>query len=145
MSTLQQRIKQRMAAKGLTNAQLAAACRVKPPTSFNWASGKTKNIKGEPLLLAAKALGVTPEWLATGLGTMTPESGTAATSHHIVAAEPTVTYLPEKRADALTVELLELFSSLDEASKREWLSNLRGFVAGRRPHSHGATPALAGK
>lgn len=70
MSTLQSRIKDRMKAVGINNAQLAAACKVKPPTSFNWASGKTKNIKGEPLLLAAKALGVTPEWLSTGKGPM---------------------------------------------------------------------------
>lgn len=145
MSTLQTRIKERMKAKGLSNAQLAAACRVKPPTSFNWASGKTKNIKGEPLLLAAKALGVTPEWLATGLGPMTPDQGPTSATTQYAATEPTVTYLPEKRADAITEELLELFSRLDEASKREWLANLKGFVAGRRPHSLGATPALAGK
>lgn len=142
MSTLQERVKNRMKAMGINNAQLAAACNVKPPTSFNWASGKTKNIKGEPLLLAAKALGVSPEWLATGHGPMNEIAG--GTSSHI-AAEPSVTYLPEKKADALTQELLDLFAMLDTPSKREWLANLKGFVAGRRPHSHGATPAVAGK
>ena len=131
-----------MKAMGINNAQLAAACNVKPPTSFNWASGKTKNIKGEPLLLAAKALGVTPEWLATGHGPMFEIAGGASTH---IAAEPSVTYLPEKKNDPLTQELLELFAMLDAHSKREWLANLKGFVAGRRPHSHGATPAVAGK
>ena len=67
-TTLAERIKERLAATGLSNAQLATASGVKPPTSFNWGSGKTKNIKGEPLLLAARALGVTPEWLSTGKG-----------------------------------------------------------------------------
>lgn len=142
MSTLQERVKNRMKAMGINNAQLAAACNVKPPTSFNWASGKTKNIKGEPLLLAAKALGVNPEWLATGFGPMIA-SGAGTQAH--IAAEPSVTYLPEKKADALTQEMLELFAKLDTPSKREWLANLKGFVAGRRPHSHGATPAVAGK
>ncbi len=77
MSTLAERIKERMQAVGLKNADLARACKVRTPTSFNWGSGKTKNIKGEPLLLAAKALGVTPEWLATGKGAMFPEPNTA--------------------------------------------------------------------
>jgi len=67
-TTLKQRINERMAALGITNAQLAKMAKVKPPTSYHWASGKTQSIKGEPLLLAAKALGVTPEWLATGRG-----------------------------------------------------------------------------
>lgn len=130
-----------MKAMGLNNAQLAAACNVRPPTSFNWASGKTKNIKGEPLLRAAKALGVNPEWLATGIGTMSI-SGPEPPTH--IAAEPTVAYLPEKKPDPMTQELLELFSKLDPPSRREWLSNLRGFVAGRSPHSIGDAPAVAG-
>lgn len=67
-NSLSDRIKERLEATGLNNAQLAAAAGVKQPTSFNWGSGKTKNIKGEPLLLAARALGVTPEWLSTGKG-----------------------------------------------------------------------------
>lgn len=141
MSTLSKRIKDRMKAMGLNNAQLAAACNVKPPTSFNWASGKTMNIKGEPLLRAAKALGVTPEWLATGLGQMSP--GASTTAEHVVA-EPSITYLPDKKPDPLTQELLDLFSKLDAPSKREWLANLRGFVAGRSPHPLGGAPAVAG-
>lgn len=60
----------RMHALGMSNAELARLAKVRPPTSFHWASGKTKSIKGEPLLLAARALGVTPDWLATGKGQM---------------------------------------------------------------------------
>lgn len=67
-STLAQRVKERMEALGLSNAQLARMAKVSQPTSFNWASGKTKSLKGEPLLRAAHALGVTPQWLATGCG-----------------------------------------------------------------------------
>lgn len=73
-STLSERVKERMAAVGIKNAELAQLCGVKPPTSFNWGSGKTKSIKGEPLLLAARALGVTPDWLATGAGVKIADS-----------------------------------------------------------------------
>jgi len=67
-STLAERVKERLQALGMKNAELARLCGVQPPTSFNWASGKTKAIKGEPLLKAAAALQVTPKWLATGRG-----------------------------------------------------------------------------
>lgn len=88
------RVKERMTAMGLNNAQLAAACKVKPPTSFNWASGKTKNIKGEPLLLAAKTLGVTPEWLATGTGQKFPKGSYEADNPKVTvnAAEQSTAY-----------------------------------------------------
>lgn len=141
MSTLSDRIKERMAVMRLNNAQLAAACKVKPPTSFHWASGKTKHIKGEPLLRAARTLGVTPEWLATGMGTKFPEN-----SHPGVGAkESTVSYLPDPKLDRMTQELLDLFGQLDVEGKREYLMHLRGFVAGRRPHQIGDAPAVAGK
>jgi transcriptional regulator with XRE-family HTH domain len=138
-TTLQERIQQRMEAMKLTNAQLAAACKVKPPTSFNWGSGKTKNIKGAPLLLAAKALGVTPEWLATGLGSKFPVDVT-----HREIREDTVQYLPQPKPDKLVVELLELFGQLDATGKTELIGYVRGFVSGRRPHHIGKAPAVAG-
>lgn len=107
MTTLSERVLERMQAQGLKNAQLAAACKVRPPTAFNWHSGRTKSIKGEPLLLAAKALGVTPEWLATGRGPKFPPG-----DGPIGLSEPSaVSYLPPPRHDALTTELLGLFGS----------------------------------
>lgn len=142
MSSLSERIKERMAATGFTNAKLAAACKVRPPTSFNWASGKTKSIKGEPLLRAARALGVNPEWLATGSGRKFPEQPGASTSD---AGLTSITQLPPPKLDPLTQDLLDLFSQLDTESKREYLMHLRGFVAGRRPHEVGRAPAVAGK
>lgn len=57
-----------MEAIGLNNAELVSACAVKSPTSYNWTHGKTESIKSEPFHRAAKALGVKPEWLATGKG-----------------------------------------------------------------------------
>lgn len=70
----------------LKNAALARAAGVKPPTSYNWAHGKTKSIKGEPLLRAAKALGVKPEWLATGKGPMSDDPTTHKTEKETTSA-----------------------------------------------------------
>lgn len=137
-TTLQERIQQRMAAMKITNAQLAEACKVKPPTSFNWGSGKTKNIKGAPLLLAAKALGVTPEWLATGIGDKFPNSGVNE------VREETVYHLLQPKQDKLATELLELFGQLDSSGKMELMGYVRGFVSGRRPHRVGKAPSVAG-
>ena len=71
--------------------------------------------------------------------------GTLTRPQAIAAGESQpVSYLPDRKPDALTAELLHLFSQLDDVSKREYLAHLRGFVAGRRPHTVGGAPAVAG-
>lgn len=130
-----------MAAAGVNNEQLAAACGVKAPTSFHWASGKTKQIKAEPLLLAAKLFGVTPEWLSTGKAPKYPPD----TSGHHEVREPTGVFtMPLPKTDPMALELLDLFSKLDKPGKAECLGYVRGFVMGRRPHAHGPASAMAG-
>ncbi|WP_258194540.1 S24 family peptidase [Janthinobacterium sp. PAMC25594] len=59
-----------MTASQMNQTELARACGVKPPSVHGWLTGKAKFLRGENLLLAAKALGVTQEWLATGRGEM---------------------------------------------------------------------------
>lgn len=68
---LSERIRAAMAAKGISQAELARAVGVKPPSIHGWLNGKAKFLRGENLLLAATALGVRQEWLATGVGPMT--------------------------------------------------------------------------
>ena len=68
--SLAQRLTNAMAIKGISQAELARACNVKPPSVHGWLSGKAKFLRGENLLLAAAALGVNQQWLATGEGTM---------------------------------------------------------------------------
>lgn len=46
--------------RGLTQAGLAAACGVKPPSVSGWASGKSLAIKSENIWDAAAYLGVDP-------------------------------------------------------------------------------------
>ncbi len=68
--TLSERIRLAMAEKGISQVELARACNVKPPSVHGWLTGKAKFLRGENLLLAARALGVGQEWLATGNGDM---------------------------------------------------------------------------
>jgi len=117
MNTLAERVKERMKVMGLTNAQLALACKVSQPTTFNWASGKTKNIKGAPLLLAAKALGVTPEWLSTGKGQKFPANAPTdgqqtATVHIINSAHSNYISGVKSKPDELEIPQFETGGSM---------------------------------
>lgn len=73
---LSDRLKTAMQFSGLSQADLARACRVKPPSIHGWLSGKSKFLRGENLLSAAAALGVSQRWLATGEGAMVAEQPT---------------------------------------------------------------------
>lgn len=138
-NSLATRVKSCMADIGINNEQLAIACGVKAPTSFHWASGKTKKIKAEPLLAAARLFGVTPEWLSTG---RLPKYAASAS---VEVREPTrVQAFPVPAQDPMTAELLALFHLLDKSGKAECLAYVRGFVKGRSPHAHGPASAVAG-
>lgn len=63
-----------MDAAGINQAELARLCGVSAPSVNGWLSGKSKFLRGENLLLAAKALKVSEQWLATGKGQMKPEA-----------------------------------------------------------------------
>lgn len=132
-TTLAGRIKDRMSALELTNAQLAAACRVAQPTSFNWASGKTQNIKGEPLLLAAEALGVTPSWLATGKGNQYPEQKFPI--HRV--EEPGRPHLHE--LDEWTAEAVRILSRLAPLQREGAVAVLRTHIGNLFAPEHSPT------
>lgn len=68
--TLAERLTTAMERSGITQAELARACGVKPPSVNGWLSGKSKFLRGENLLKAAAVLGVSQQWLATGEGPM---------------------------------------------------------------------------
>lgn len=67
---LSERIKLAMDQAGMSQVDLARACGVKPPSVHGWLSGKSKYLRGENLLQAARALGVRQDWLASGTGPM---------------------------------------------------------------------------
>lgn len=69
METWHERIRARRKELDMSQVELARACKVEPPSVNGWETGKTKSLKGKSLILAAKALGVTPEWILTGQAT----------------------------------------------------------------------------
>jgi hypothetical protein len=72
MNTLGERIAKAMASTpGKTQAGLARACGIRPPSVSGWLTGKSKSIDGTNLIKASEYLGVRSKWLATGLGPMT--------------------------------------------------------------------------
>lgn len=69
--TLGERVKAALAGPPRrTQVGLAQACGIKPPSVNDWVTGKTKTIEGANLLNAAAFLGVSPKWLAEGIGPM---------------------------------------------------------------------------
>lgn len=125
-TTLKERVTERMQVMGLKNAALAKICGVQPPTSFNWASGKTQNIKGAPLLKAAAAFGVNPEWLASGKG---PKFPTAQNTKN----EQPLPEKPDTGNDQWTREAVEIMSKLEEPDKRAVIANMKTFIQNLNP------------
>lgn len=75
METLAERLKHAMMGPPkVTQAALARACMVSPPSVSDWISGKTKSLDGVNLLRAASFLNVRPRWLAEGRGPMKPDN-----------------------------------------------------------------------
>jgi len=110
-----------MEALQLRQADLARAAGVKPASVAQWRNGRTKEISGETLLLAAAALQCSPKWLATGIGPI-------ASLDESTATEPAKDSL-----DVQSRELLAIFQGLTKAGREEALTVLR-YVATK----HGA-------
>jgi SOS-response transcriptional repressor LexA len=68
MSTLSERVAAALAQSGLSQAELARACKVTPVSVNDWLSGKTRSMKAETAIAAASALNVSASWLARGFG-----------------------------------------------------------------------------
>lgn len=70
--TLQERVLEAMNAAGLNQSELAEKAGVRQPSVANWIGGRTKGLKADVAIRAAKALGVNVEWLSHGTGPMFP-------------------------------------------------------------------------
>ncbi|EPQ9048644.1 helix-turn-helix domain-containing protein [Cronobacter turicensis] len=70
-TTLSQRLEIAMTAGGFSQASLAEAAGVSQPTVWKIVSGRTQS--SAKIVDLAKALGVRPEWLAHGVGSMKSE------------------------------------------------------------------------
>lgn len=93
---LSERLRIAMKQAGINQAELARACDVKPPSVNGWLSGKSRFLRGENLLKAAKALGVSELWLAEGKGQMRRNVYNESTHTHLSEPQPTNQYQPTK-------------------------------------------------
>jgi phage repressor protein C with HTH and peptisase S24 domain len=94
MTTLQERLKEAMGEAGISQAELARRVRVTRSAIAHWLSGATVELKGDNLVATAAALGVTPTWLARGIG---PKVGASA---QLEEGKITVWDKPEDLADS---------------------------------------------
>lgn len=135
LTTLAERIRERLNALGMSDAELARQAKVKPPSVFLWLDGSTKSIKGDNLLRAAAALKVTPEWLAYGIGRKLLDEPAAAPP---ASNEPATYY-----GDATIVEAVKLLESMNSAARVEALSFLKVFASKKGVQTaHGADTSL---
>lgn len=90
MSPLARRLQLCLDATGRSKADLARACKVRPPSVSEWFSGESKSMRSDALLRAAEFFGVNALWLATGEGPQRPAQQSAAQhpAPSNLAAEP---------------------------------------------------------
>ncbi|WP_105651968.1 helix-turn-helix domain-containing protein [Cronobacter dublinensis] len=81
-TTLSQRLEIAMTAGGFSQASLAEAAGVSQPTVWKIVSGRTQS--STKIVDLAKALGVRPEWLAHGVGSMKSEQVETSNASSIV-------------------------------------------------------------
>jgi phage repressor protein C with HTH and peptisase S24 domain len=80
MSDWGNRIAQRRKELGMSVAELARQCGLKPPSVHDWEKGKTKTIEGPNLMAAAEVLKTSPDWILTGRGSgAAPSEGATRT------------------------------------------------------------------
>lgn len=130
MSSLADRVNQRMEHLALRQVDLARLSQVKPASVAQWRNGRTKEISGETLLLAAAALKCSPKWLATGLGPVGPEE--PPPEGHC-AREPELYKL-----DALAREALKMFQALPPIGQAEAIDYLK-YLSAKHPSAFKTT------
>lgn len=81
--SLAERLKQRRDELGYTQAQVAQMAGLAQPSYGDLENGKAKSSR--KLVQIAHALKVSPDWLATGEGTISPESSNAELSNKAIA------------------------------------------------------------
>ncbi len=136
MSALADRIRAALAASTINQAELAAACGIKPPSVNDWLSGKTKSLKAHTAQKAASALGVRIAWLTYGTGPMrdqpgTQDDGTAlrqAPTPYITKLQPKAPAEPEE-----IVEVLALMRNTDDRGRAMALAAVKVALNGYKP------------
>lgn len=115
MNLLMDRMNAALKHAGMKKIELARGIPVARTTVGDWCSGKIKSLTGPNLFKAARILGVNPEWLGTGNGSMLGES-------------------KHQEMDVLSdleKQIIEILRQLPEADKRRMLTVGAGFHASK--------------
>lgn len=68
MKTLSERMQTALLSAGKTQADLVRATGAKSSSVANWLGGRTKNLRGENLVIVSRLLNVSEAWLGAGVG-----------------------------------------------------------------------------
>lgn len=74
MNSLAERLRAALDAAGINQSELSRRVGVTRGAVSFWLKGTITSLEGENLIRTAQALGVSPNWLATGRGKMSPAS-----------------------------------------------------------------------
>ena len=144
MKTIGERIRQARMALGLSAEELAHKSGYKTQSGISNLENKATGSGGNKIAKIASVINVSVDWLLNGPDGDTVPFLVQPPQHPITIGEPMVALFPQ-RDDPLKVELLQLWSQLNENHKREWIGDLRRFVREKSPHWFGADPAMADK
>ncbi len=114
METVGQRIKKRRMELGISQAALARAIGIKPPSLADIESGKTKRAAGQTLIDLARELRTDPEYFLSGVSKPSP-----------VAADPSVYQL-----SASEEKLILHFRQLSPGQQAELLRHVGSVIDG---------------
>lgn len=117
--TLAERVEKAMERKECEVPDLAAACRIKPPSVHGWLNGSSKSMSAGPAIRAAAYLGVSPLWLAEGEGEMLPSKNQVL----VPIGQPETELKMDERA------LLDGFRVAGRTAKRMMLASAREAMA----------------
>lgn len=90
METVGQRIRKRRLELGISQAALARAVKIKPPSLADIESGKTKRAAGQTLIDIARELRTDPEYFLSGVNKPSPIAADPSVYHLTVSEEKLV-------------------------------------------------------
>jgi transcriptional regulator with XRE-family HTH domain len=161
VKTLRQRLIYARELRGLSQAELAKRCKCSQGTIGNVESGERETLRN--LVMVARVLNVSADWLFDGkgpkpekLGTIETlpnyfleDSGSTAINYSIgrdnfptqrpEANDSTVVTLPPPKPDKWTVRAIEILAQLNEAQRAACVVNLEIYLTAVGPPKYGQT------
>jgi transcriptional regulator with XRE-family HTH domain len=130
LPSLAERLKWAMSRADMNGAELAKACGVSAASVSGWVRGIADNIRLPYFFAAARALGVDPEWLATGKG-----ASTGADDRNLAIGKTRQRRANGAAAPPQHLEFVRIYTQLPEEQRaeiRRLLEMIEAFAA-RKP------------